>query len=558
MKNNDTNRTFHIYIVLFLILFSTTVVFYPFHFPKSCEDIESLCFIGFPSGFVLLFSLMSAIGVFLLDSPKARPIVLPLILFSFMCTFISRIPYPRGEELFSIGDILYLQNVGHIISYNNPIAWEGAGYPGFFIFSDIFRSLSGVGLYHTFYLIRLYLPLVVSLLIGALFKRVFQVSWSQFTLLAIVSSYGLSDLFSFTPLYYASALLFLLILLLNFEAIHGITQNRSSLIAIVLAVFAALFSHPFSGIAVVTLTASAAIVLKNGGNRLRKTIYLPLLGAGIDIAYNLYYVPNFGSYLISGLVQFNGVLMSGLLGPADRNAIQSHVNVFPIWSTATVLLWTALTVTGLFVSVWHWLKKKGAFPFAVLLGLTFYLIIEGASQSGGSSGVESGILSWLSFMAVPLSVKSFTRFKFFGQNRQRILRLATVGVMGLLVTSSMLTYASAFYVQSANNKDMNAVSYSNQFITSRITVFVNYPNYFELFNDTKATYTSTNSSQTLVENFVSSSNSVLYVDIIKSTTSAELYGNTSPNITVSTYQSATKSSNLIYSAADCCYIYYRD
>jgi FkbM family methyltransferase len=55
----------------------------------------------------------------------------------------------------------------------------------------------------------------------------------------------------------------------------------------------------------------------------------------------------------------------------------------------------------------------------------------------------------------------------------------------------------------ANNKDMHAISYANQFITGRIVAFVNYPNYLELFNDTEAIYTGTNSSQTLVENFIS-------------------------------------------------------
>jgi len=551
------NRIFYVYMIFFLFMWVATTVLYPFYFPKSCTGIESLCFIEFPPGFVLLFSLMSAIGVFLLDFPKARPIVLPLILFSFMDMFMFRVPYPRGEELFSIGDILYLQNVGHIISYNNPIVWEGAGYPGFFLFSDIFRSLSGIGLYHTFYFIRLYLPLVVSLFIGALFRRLFQANWAKFILLAIVSSYGLSDTYSFTPLYYAAALLFLLILLLSFEVAHDY-YTKSTLVAIVLAVFAALFSHPFSGIVMVTLTTSVAIVLRSRGNRLRKTIYLPLLVAGIDTVYNLYYVSNFGSYLISGLGQFNELLKIGMLGPIDRNVIQSHINSFPIWSTATVLLWTALTVTGLFVSVWYWLKKKGVFPFSVLLGLALFLIMENALQSGGGSGVESGILAWLSFMAVPLSVKSFSRLRFSDRSLQRMLRLGTVGVIGLLMTSSMLTYASAFYVQSANNEDMHAVFYANQFITGRIVAFVNYPNYFELFNDTEATYTGTNGSQTLVENFISSGNSILYVDIFKSATSAELYSNISQNITAFTYQSATKSSNLIYLAAECCYIYYRD
>jgi hypothetical protein len=441
--------------------------------------------------------------------------------FVFLDLLLIKVPLPRNEELATQYAVAHLLSTGRIPSLAFPVAYESGSWPGVFIFAAIVSSVLGLSPAIVTELTRALLPLAASLGIMLLAKEIVPERYELAAVLAIAGSYGLTDIFQFTPLYFCIVLSIYMLT----QTLRMLDRDRIPvyICAVALSV-ALLISHPIP--AIVILGVALSIILFGKvvvyARITSNAIALSVLIVVATVAYEFFFA-NSGFYFQSGLSQLIQELQTFSLSSADISTITSHVQSSPWWSTLTIFSWAGLTLAGTFVAAWFFLKSRGS-PFVLIAGLVFGVFLIQLLQSA-QAGLPLLILTFVSPITLITLVKARSIFLIKERRRAKLLTVGKIGLACLLtigIVTSFLSYNTVYYTQTAQSAD---ISFAKFFDSHGPTVSVFFATYPSGPAGTNVSFVyglgDANSTASLIHRFSLASNAVYYVNWDRTTLADE-------------------------------------
>ena len=425
-----------------------------------------------------------------------------LFAFVFFDFFSFRFPF-RTEEFFTYTVTSGIMQTGHI-----PNLWESS-WPAIFEVVSSLGESTGMSPLLSSEIFRILAPAVVAIFVTALIGRVWPGFRPIVVIVSLLGSYGLSDIYPLTPAYFGimTTFFFAFVILRWMD-----NPTQSNLIVAVVAILVAMLTHPFTMIYISGITL-AITLFSFVRYRVRN---LPILWLVIltTTSYDIFYVENFRTYLVSGLQQALGFLSNFELGATDRQYIASHIASQPPWSVQIVYFWVALSAMGVITAFVMFLRFHSPRWFLILGGLGVGLILIQLLQSS-QSGIALAVLTYLSPIAIAtLMAAVFRRARSPRVIRSLVLILAAVILIGTV--PSFLTYNSQVYTQSVLSSGVQSVSYLRATGTSLTEVYGYYPGL--VIAQAPFVFTSNYTPlglQEYVNSFLKSRNTIFYTSIHK-------------------------------------------
>ena len=485
----------------------------------SCQTpgTQALCILPDPIEFLGAIALFAVATSFLFLTGRfgnAGIVVFSLVFFGF---FLLKLPYPRSDEL---GTVLAVQEIvqhGVIPAPTSPLAYESPSMPFLFLFSSEFAILTGASPFFTAEVLRVGLPVVLAGVVLAIVRRSLGGVSPLVTALIVIGTYGFSDVFQFTPAYLNIVAIFTLILVL-FTRDDG---NRHYILLTLTAVFV-IFAHVFGQIYLLCVTVPVILLSRKGASRKRGVLFVIAL-LPISLAYDFYFVAQFGGFLLSGLDQATAFIGRFFLSSTDLASIQAHVSGEPVWSLLTVYLWATVTAIGALGSIVCFVKYQERRWLPVLLGLGTAMLFIEVVQSA-QSGLPLDILTFFVPFAI-ISLAKLATVYTTSKPRLRVVLRAFAGLMlVLMIVPSMLTYNSLVFTQSSTQTDIASLEYNFSFGSSLTSVYSAYP--AGSFAPNAAIVQVAGSASSIasgISSFLSSTNAVLYLNLQRVSLSNEFF-----------------------------------
>lgn len=434
-------------VVIVPLVLTVLVLLSPTRTHCNCISMQSIGLLVDPGYFVVLMTAWFGSVLFL--SFKKGWGLFSILLFAlvFFGFYLFRFPF-RTEELFTYQIATQITQTAHFSNL-----WESS-WPELFGLVSIMGITTGLGANLASEFIRLFTPLAASIVLVVFVREL----WPTFTTVAVfaslIGSYGLSDIFQLTPVYFS----ILTVFFFSFVLVKWMkSASRQNSALLVIALVAAILSHPFASIYVATISLASTMYVARNVSRRRHRFSVLASILVFATAYNIFYVQNFGGFLFSGLMEAASFLQSFRLGSADATYISSHVALQPVWSVYVIYFWAALTLGGFITSAILAFHSKRPHWFVFLMGSGLGVLVIQFVQSSGS-GIVLAILTFISPIAIVCIMSQILTFP-KSKAAQRVPAFVFALLLILLVTPSFLTYNSQVYTQSYRSPDLASVNY---------------------------------------------------------------------------------------------------
>jgi hypothetical protein len=521
-------------------LATLVVLVYPTNSATTCPALQSMCLLSEPVAFVIILSIFVFLLLFVSRRDSfALPstILFAIVFFGF---FLIRLYYPRNDELGSLQILQYILQTSRIPPTSSAIAWESPSMPTFFVFSSTFQQATGMSPLLASSIIRVCFPVALAIAILAISKKILGKNYTAVTILVLIGGYGFADVFQFTPIYFGTIITFFLI-----YAFMMMRPELKYFVILSILAFSAIMAHIFMQIFVLPLVLSIAVYSRNDqiGSSIRRFI-LPI--AAFTLIYDIYYVTQFGGWILSGLRQAQYLLYDFSFG-TDQSLIQSHISLQPWWSVYTVYFWIAATAIGLVATVLLYIRYKDRNPIALISALLAGTLSLFFLQTG--SGIVLTIFIWITPFAL-LSCFKYLRVAAKAGGHDRSIMALMLIIAVVLVSPSFLTYNSVIYTQTVNPTDLVYIVFSETHLSLATSIYSTYPNpipssagsvIYPPGGDPASTHR-------LILSFLDSDNSIFYIDYSRTIAAYEFNQGLNRASFVALFQSLSNS-NLVYSTS---------
>ncbi|MDG6921178.1 MAG: hypothetical protein JRN59_06590 [Nitrososphaerota archaeon] len=490
----------------------------------------------------MIFTGFAFVSLLVLFSSGRLPQFL-LYAFGFLDYFSFKYPLPRQDERGTVWAVSYILQTGHVAAASNVVNYESAGWPGLFTFAAFFQKVTGLSLEYMVESMRLFYPLALALVIALVIHTFFGKKWAFLSALALTGSFGITDIYSFTPLYFG------MISVLTLTAIIlRLTSGRQYVTVVLLFVItgAVALSHAFAPIFAVVITAVSLPALK-GRIRTGTSVMVFLTMSVVLTVYDLYFVSEFGGFVRSGIQQGLLFLKGNLFSSQDLSAISAHVASVPWWSSLTVVIWLAATGLGTFISLIQFKQARKVIYPVIILGFLLSIAIVNAIQVGGESSFELDILSYVSAISIPVLAVFVTMKKPRHISFSGPLLVGTFVILALIASSSLFTYNSTVFSTTYQNTDVTANGFAYHYVSNSQIAYEIYPNslrplvFFPVVSVVPATI------KDMLADLSKSRGAIVYINIPRTIASYSFYTGQSPSYTLSELQGLQNFSE-IYSS----------
>jgi|WetSurMetagenome_2_1015567.scaffolds.fasta_scaffold44756_1 hypothetical protein len=467
-----------------LIILSIMIFYFPVHIGFDTSSVQSInVFSSFP-----IFAIIFVLSIFLIfilifinrNNPNDVGRIALICIFTIIfVTFWSMISYydQGGDSYNLLAGAKMIQQSARI---PQPLPQLGyLEFPGLAFFTDSVSAVTGLSIFQTAYLVRLFLPIVFSLALFFLYKKCLGNTFfaSLATLLSFIAETGFRT--SYRP--DLLAYIYLVVALLLIVKISKKYPQRDSTVILAIIIGALTISYFMISVALIFIITSVTLVLFLKRQKNYAFPFLPILVISIIfvLSWTIYsaivMLQSFGLVMPSFLDRF--INIDFLNTPA--NYLEGTVGIAnPFWAVVTrYLKWIGFYGFGTFLGAILLVRSKNIKETILAGGLLGVFILTVFATVASIGGLQFQRYLMYSFIFISPIILLFCQK--INKYKPKIGKMAIALLFFLMITFSLpcfLINGSSIATNNVSPQEISAGYFLQENVaTVRPTIYSNRP-----------------------------------------------------------------------------------